>query len=92
MIFTRVTSETADVNGCTSLPKTVGNTCYGYHGEQETGSLVPIMEPNFLAAWAVYSRYTEIGLQANGAQIQGPPKKCVHTLTKENSTLYNRLL
>ena len=24
--------------------------------------------------------------------IQGPPKKCIHTLTKENSTLYNRLL
>ena len=24
--------------------------------------------------------------------IQGPPKKCVHTLTKENPTLYNRLL
>ena len=24
--------------------------------------------------------------------IQGPPKKCKHTLTKENSTLYNRLL
>ena len=23
---------------------------------------------------------------------QGPPKKCIHTLTKENSTLYNRLL
>ena len=25
-------------------------------------------------------------------QIQGPPKKYIHTLTKENSTLYNRLL
>ena len=25
-------------------------------------------------------------------EIQGPPKKCIHTLTKENSTLYNRLL
>ena len=25
-------------------------------------------------------------------KIQGPPKKCVHTLMKENSTLYNRLL
>ena len=24
--------------------------------------------------------------------IQGPPKKCIHTLTKENSALYNRLL
>jgi len=24
--------------------------------------------------------------------IQGPPKKCIHTLTKENSMLYNRLL
>jgi len=24
--------------------------------------------------------------------IQGLPKKCIHTLTKENSTLYNRLL
>jgi len=24
--------------------------------------------------------------------IQGPPKKCIHNLTKENSTLYNRLL
>ena len=24
--------------------------------------------------------------------IQGPPKKCMNTLTKENSTLYNRLL
>jgi len=24
--------------------------------------------------------------------IQGPPKKCIHTLTKENSSLYNRLL
>ena len=24
--------------------------------------------------------------------IQDPPKKCIHTLTKENSTLYNRLL
>jgi len=23
---------------------------------------------------------------------QGPPKKCIHTLTKENSTLYNLLL
>jgi len=23
--------------------------------------------------------------------IQGPPKKCIHTLTKENFTLYNRL-
>ena len=21
--------------------------------------------------------------------VQGPPKKCIHTLTKENSTLYN---
>jgi len=25
-------------------------------------------------------------------KIQGPPKKCIHTLTKENTTLYNRLL
>ena len=24
--------------------------------------------------------------------IQGPPNKCIHTLTKENSMLYNRLL
>jgi hypothetical protein len=24
--------------------------------------------------------------------IQGPPRKCIHTLTKENSTLYNRFL
>ena len=24
-------------------------------------------------------------------QIQGPPKKFIHTLTKENSNLYNRL-
>jgi len=24
--------------------------------------------------------------------IQGPPKKCTHTLTKENYMLYNRLL
>jgi len=24
--------------------------------------------------------------------IQVPPKKCIHTLTKKNSTLYNRLL
>jgi hypothetical protein len=24
--------------------------------------------------------------------LQGPPKKCIHNLTKENSTLYNRLL
>ena len=23
---------------------------------------------------------------------QGPPKKCIHNLTKENSMLYNRLL
>ena len=23
---------------------------------------------------------------------QGPPKKCIHTLTKESSTLYNRVL
>jgi hypothetical protein len=23
------------------------------------------------------------------AHIQGPPKKCIHTLTKENSALYN---
>jgi hypothetical protein len=29
---------------------------------------VPIMEPNFSAAWTVYSRYTEKGLQAHGAQ------------------------
>ena len=28
----------------------------------------------------------------NMAHIQGPSKKCIHTLTKENSTLYNRLL
>jgi len=25
-------------------------------------------------------------------KIQVTPKKCIHTLTKENSTLYNRLL
>ena len=24
--------------------------------------------------------------------IQGPSKKCIHTLTKENSMLYNQLL
>ena len=69
MIFTRSTSEQADVNSCTSLPKTVGSTCYGHHGEQEMMSLVPIMEPNFSAAWAVYSRYTEKGPLAHGAQI-----------------------
>ena len=26
------------------------------------------------------------------SEIQGPPKQCIHTLTKENSMLYNRLL
>jgi len=67
--FTRAISEPADVKGCTSLPKTVGNTCYGHHGEQETMFLVPIMEHNFSTAWAVYSRYIERGLQAHGVQI-----------------------
>jgi len=27
-----------------------------------------------------------------GIYIQDPPKKCIHSLTKENSTLYNQLL
>ena len=31
-------------------------------------------------------------LSAIADSIQGPPKKCIHTLMKENSTLYNRLL
>ena len=38
-------------------------------------------------------RYTDFSItKENLINIQGPPKKCIHNLTKENSTLYNRLL
>ena len=42
---------------------------HGQHGVQDIMSFVPIMEPKFSAACAVYSRYTERGLQAHGAPI-----------------------
>ena len=36
---------------------------------------------------------SEIAFNASySLEIQGPPKKCIHTLTKENSKLYKRLL
>ena len=40
------------------------------------------------------SGYTDLAISANQlcSTIQGPPKKCIHTLTKGNCTLYNRLL
>ena len=44
--------------------------------------------------WIVYETLNTIHNEFTKGYIyiQGPPKKCIHTLTKENSTLYNRLL
>ena len=37
-------------------------------------------------------KFCPVTIAAPVLHIQGPPKKCIHTLTKENSMLYNRLL
>ena len=38
------------------------------------------------------TKHVVVPYAVNNIHVQGPPKKCIHTLTKENSTLYNRLL
>jgi hypothetical protein len=35
------------------------------------------------------NRNNKHAIQWRSSYIQGPPKKCIHNLTKENSTLYN---
>jgi len=51
-------------------------------------------EPNntVIPTPGILRRRWEENCRKNNGYIQGPPKKCIHTLTKENSSLYNRLL
>ena len=59
---------------------------YKYSPLMSEGDRMPVRQlPHFTLSSFPNSACVIIG-------IQGPPKKCIHTLTKENSTLYNRLL
>jgi hypothetical protein len=54
-------------------------------------------EINVMFLDELHSSYTCLYITVKQPQYiythtQGPPKKCIHILTKENSTLYNRLL
>jgi len=57
------------------------STLQGYHQAYKIMVLVKVH--------AVILNAGSCGLQFN---IHSPSKKCIHTLTKENSTLYNRLV
>ena len=46
----------------------------------------------FFSQWLILARPKILTFPSESLYIQDPPKKCIHTLTKENSTLYNRLL
>ena len=61
-----------------SLVQRSPTACDMSEGDRETSKMRKSWPVEGSAPWKIY--------------IQGPPKECIHTLTKENSTLYNRLL
>ena len=65
--------------GTSSPPCITRATCFGFEKNAEFYSL--LCKKVHISFWYVLMML-----------IQGPPKKCIHALTKENSTLYNRLL
>ena len=56
------------------------------------GQKMRILEVVVVCFTLDYFPSISLGTVENCKYIQGPPKKCIHTLTKENSKLYNRLL
>jgi hypothetical protein len=62
--------------------------------KEATHNFHKTVDEHFLFVVWIEGKWDKISLKGymNLVNVQGPPKKCIHNLTKGNSTLYNRLL